>query len=245
MSKYLAKLKALREKDASPGNCQNCQNPGKVGFDSFDSPCGSGLLRPESPFTEAGEPNTTGCTHGHERAPETLDLAQARRDRFEERAAILEFDEGLPRAEAEAIAHREMAAGICETVQAERNPNHYASTLAALRAKCPAYVPEDRWRQAIEDATAFLSEWGERAQAFGWTARELFGLHPVPERPAANYSRLSRYDTMGLIWLLHGRPVTSLTEIEAAIEGVVKVYRKLNKPALGPLGDSLDDWGTL
>ena len=68
-----------------------------------------------------------------------------------------------------------MAAGICETVQAERNPNHYASTLAALRAKCPACVPEDRWRQAIEDATAFVSEWGERAQAFGWTARELFG----------------------------------------------------------------------
>jgi hypothetical protein len=170
---------------------------------------------------------------------------EGRRDRFEERAPILEFDAGLPRAEAEAIAHQEMAAGICETAQAEHDANPYTSVLAALRAKCPAYVPEDRWRQAIEDATAFLSEWGERAQAFGWTARELFGLHPVPERPAANYSRLSRYDTMGLIWLLHGRPVTSLTEMEAAIEGVVKVYRKLNKPALGPLGDSLDDWGTL
>jgi hypothetical protein len=185
-------------------------------------------------------------------APESLqgDLPQsveeeARRDRFEERAPILEFDAGLPRTEAEAIARREMAAGICETAQAEHGANPYTSVLAALRAKCPAYVPEDRWRQAIEDATAFLSEWGERAQAFGWTARELFGLHPVPERPAANYSRLSRYDTMGLIWLLHGRPVTSLTEMEAAIEGVVKVYRKLNKPALGPLGDSLDDWGTL
>ena len=93
------------------------------------------------------------------------------------------------------------------------------------------------------DATAFVSEWGERAQAFGWTARELFGLHTPPERPPANYSRLSRYDTMGLIWLSHGRPVTSLTEMEAAIQGVVKVYRKLNKPALGPVGDSLDDWG--
>ena len=163
----------------------------------------------------------------------TLDLAQARRDRFEERAAILEFDEGLPRAEAEAIAHREMAAGICETVQAERNPNHYASTLAALRAKCPAYVPEDRWRQAIEDATAFVSEWGERAQAFGWTARELFGLHPVPERPAANYSRLSRDDATGLIWLLRGRPVTALTAAEAAMRchsGATLTHRRQNEP---------------
>ena len=49
-------------------------------------------------------------------APESLqgDLppsveGEARRDRFEERAAILEFDEGLPRAEAEATARREMA----------------------------------------------------------------------------------------------------------------------------------------
>jgi hypothetical protein len=245
MSKYLAKLKALREKSASPGNCQNCQNSGRLGFDSFDSAYGSSLSRLERPITQADEPNTTGCTHGHERAPETLDLAQARRDRFEERAAILEFDEGLPRAEAEAIAHREMAAGICETAQAEHDANPYTSVLAALRAKCPAYVPEDRWRQAIEDATAFVSEWGERAQVFGWTECELFGLHPVPERPAANYSRLSRYDTMGLIWLLHGRPVTNLTETQAAIQGVVKVYRKLNKPALGPLGDSLDDFGAV
>ena len=36
---------------------------------------------------------------------------EARRDHFEERAAILQFDEGLPRAGAEAIAQREMATG--------------------------------------------------------------------------------------------------------------------------------------
>src|ERR1700693_4521364 len=34
---------------------------------------------------------------------------EARRNRPEERAAVLEFDQGLPRAEAEAIARREMA----------------------------------------------------------------------------------------------------------------------------------------
>ena len=50
----------------------------------------------------------------------------------------------------------------------------------------------------------------------------------------------------GLIWLLRGRPVVALTATEAAIKhqsGNITTYRKLNKPALGPLGDSLDDIG--
>src|SRR5262249_9492896 len=64
---------------------------------------------------------------------------EARRDRFEERAAILDFDEGLSRAEPEAVARREMMAG---------DPGSYASALAALSANCPAHVPEDRWHQA-------------------------------------------------------------------------------------------------
>jgi hypothetical protein len=85
--------------------------------------------------------------------------------------------------------------------------------------------------------------WGAQAGTVGWTARELFGLHPVTERPAPTFRRLSRYDSTGLIWLLQGRPVIGLTENEAAIQsaGAVVTYRKQRKPALGPLGDSLDD----
>jgi hypothetical protein len=51
---------------------------------------------------------------------------------------------------------------------------------------------------------------------------------------------------MGLIWLLTGRAVVAMTETTAAIQGATSLltYRKLNKPALGPLGDSLDDMGT-
>ena len=77
------------------------------------------------------------------------------------------------------------------------------------------------------------------------TRGELFGLHPVPKQPAPTFRRLSRYDTMGLIWLLQGRPVIGLTETTASIQGATAVltYRKLNKPALGPLGDSLDEMG--
>jgi hypothetical protein len=72
-------------------------------------------------------------------------------------------------------------------------------TVSTLITQCPAYVPEGCWQQAIADATAFISQWGAEAQAFPWTADELFGLHPVPEQPAANYSRLSLLDSMGLI----------------------------------------------
>jgi hypothetical protein len=122
---------------------------------------------------------------------------------------------------------------------------HYRDAFSTLRAQCPDHIDHDRWRQAIADATSFISEWGGQAQAFGWTARELFGLHTPPERPAASYRRLSRYDETGLIWLLRGRPVITLTETTAAIQAATGVlsYRKLSKPTLGPLGDSLDDMG--
>ena len=119
----------------------------------------------------------------------------------------------------------------------------YDGVLAALRSKCAELVEPERWLQAISDAEAFLAVWGAQARALGWNAGELFGLHPVPKQPAPTFRRLSRYDTMGLIWLLQGRPVIALTETTASIQGATAVltYRKLNKPALGPLGDSLDD----
>ena len=76
-------------------------------------------------------------------------------------------------------------------------------------------------------------------------ARDLFGLHKSPDQPHPSYRRLSRYDETGLIWLLQGRPVVALTDATAAIEnptGAITVYRRYDKPALGPVGDSLDDF---
>jgi hypothetical protein len=84
-----------------------------------------------------------------------------------------------------------------------------------------------------------LAKWGEQAEALGWTVRDLFGLHKPPEKPHPSYSRLSRYDETGLIWLLQGRPVVAITTIKNPIG--VTIYRKNYKPALGPTGDSLDD----
>jgi hypothetical protein len=129
--------------------------------------------------------------------------------------------------------------------QNRQNPPQYHHVLAVLDSRCPDHIEHNRWRQAVEDGGRFLGTWGEQAQVLGWTARDLFGLHQPPTNPAPMYRRLSRYDETGLVWLLEGREVVALTEETAAIRwpgGSVTIYRRDNKPALGPLGDSLDDF---
>jgi len=121
--------------------------------------------------------------------------------------------------------------------------NRFCRTFSALESRCPDHVPAMRWQQCVEDGRRFLATWGEQAQALGWTSADLFGLHKPPDKPHPSYRRLSRYDATGLVWLLVGRPVVVLTADTAAIEndtGNVTVFRKNNRPALGPLGDSLD-----
>jgi hypothetical protein len=110
-----------------------------------------------------------------------------------------------------------------------------------LEHRRPARIEPADSQEAIEDGHKFLAHRGMQSEALGWTARELFGLYQV--RPATSYSRLSRYDESGLIWLLRGHPVVALMEKEAAIQGAtaVLIYRKLRKPALGSVGGSLDD----
>jgi len=117
-----------------------------------------------------------------------------------------------------------------------------ASVLEALESRCPEHVDHADWQQAVEDGRRFLATWGKEATALGWTARDLFGLAAVPNKPAASYRRQSRYDETGLVWLLRGRTVLALTETTAAIEnpaGVVTIYYRHNKPAPGPVCDSL------
>jgi hypothetical protein len=160
-----------------------------------------------------------------------LDLARAVRERSEESEIRgVQFQpKGGPG----------IAPSTCEGL------NSLISLLSQLEARCPELVDPGSWQQAIEDGRRFLARWGEQAEGLGWSSRDLFGLAPVPDNPAANYRRLSRYDETGLIWLLRGRPMVALTADTAAIEnptGAVSIYRKNNKPALGPLGDSLDDF---
>jgi hypothetical protein len=123
--------------------------------------------------------------------------------------------------------------------------SRFGRTLSALEARCPDLVPVNRWQLALDDGRAFLARWADQAEALGWTARDLFGLQELPAKPHPSYSRLSRYDETALIWLLQGRPVVAITEATAAIQsptGAITIYRRHNKPALGPVGDTLDDF---
>jgi hypothetical protein len=117
----------------------------------------------------------------------------------------------------------------------EHDPGPYASALAALRAQCPAYVDAADWQRAIEDGRRFITQWGERAEALGWTSDDLLGLHSPPEKPAPNYRRLSRYDQLGLVWCLQSRPVVELTTTAATLRcpnGAHVTYRRRTEPAL-------------
>jgi hypothetical protein len=122
----------------------------------------------------------------------------------------------------------------------------YKKVFAVLQLRPPALVPIPRWRQCVEDGRRFLAKWGEQAEALGWSSADLFALHQPPAKPHPSYSRLSRYDATGLCWLLEGREMVALTADTATIKnpvsGAITVYRKHNKPALGPLGDTLEDF---
>jgi len=70
-----------------------------------------------------------------------------------ERAAICEFDGGMPREWAEGFAK-----------------------LQSLTP--PQSVSEQRWLQVIDDAGRFLDSWGPKLAALGWSIGEVFGVHP-------------------------------------------------------------------
>jgi len=77
------------------------------------------------------------------------------------------------------------------------------------------------WQLAIEDANRFINQWGGQAEALEWTDTDLFDLHQPPDKPGANYRRLSRLDQTGLIWFVRGRTVVALTASEAVIGAVL------------------------
>jgi hypothetical protein len=117
----------------------------------------------------------------------------------------------------------------CEKSEiSEIRPSPYEGPFRELERRCPEFVEAERWQQAVDDGHRFLASWGEQAHSLGWAARDLFGLHQPLEHPSASYNRLSRYDEMGLIWLLRKRVVVELTETAAAIRGAaaVLVYRR-------------------
>jgi hypothetical protein len=91
----------------------------------------------------------------------------------------------------------------------------------------PADMPAQRWVQFIDDAHRFVNHgWVTRAAALGWRTHDLFGCDSL--KP---YSRIDR---QGLLWLLNGRPLASLTADTAAIRTAsgahVTFYRHCSEP---------------
>jgi hypothetical protein len=79
----------------------------------------------------------------------------------------------------------------------------------------------DRWNHVLSDAENFMTRWGSAAHSLGWTALDLFGVHPAA--PAA------RFDVMGLLLLTQGSAVVALTTGAAMIRrpsGAVLTYRR-------------------
>jgi hypothetical protein len=105
-------------------------------------------------------------------------------------------------------------------------------TIGSLERMCPDYVTLPRWKQAVGDGHKFLSEWSRQAESLGWTGRDLFELHTPPAYPHPSYNRMSRYDRLGLIWLLDGNSVIALTETSATIKhksGSITTFRRAGK----------------
>jgi len=102
-------------------------------------------------------------------------------------------------------------------------PTPFGEALTELVNHRPEGVGEARWHEALRDGRSFVEMWGRQATDLGWTANDLFGLHPIVP--------LARYDAMGFVWLLHGRPIVALTATEATIRASFGATLSFRKPA--------------
>jgi hypothetical protein len=220
MNKYLAKLHSLQHgpgaENQKTHDPKEPSKPSKLGFEGFEGD-------PSVPFFE------------NRRAAKTNDRCAERIT--EDAKNATPSNPQNP----QNLGSQSVPAGACrvQVVELPATGGRYRRTFAHLLLKPPEHIPEDRWQQCVQDGRAFLAQWGEQAAQLGWTSADLFGLHKPPEQPHPSYSRLSRYDATGLVWLLQGRCVIALTESTATIKnatrGSVTIYRRYNKPALGPL----------
>jgi hypothetical protein len=74
----------------------------------------------------------------------------------------------------------------------------------------------------LSDAENFLSRWGSAARSLGWTALDLFGVHPIA--PAA------RFDVMGLLLLTQGGAVVALTADGATVRRTTGAALSYQRP---------------
>lgn len=105
-------------------------------------------------------------------------------------------------------------------------PSEWHAILAGLKERSsPDWMVPDRWEMLLRDAQRFLDRWSAMARAMGWTALDLFGVHPT--RP------LVRFDVMGLLLLLQGGEVAALAEESASIRRPSGAVFRFPRPAPG------------
>jgi hypothetical protein len=117
----------------------------------------------------------------------------------------------------------------CQQKEKSESGSPLAAALSDLERHRPEHIKAADWRHAVEDGRRFLVAWGEQAAALGWTATDIFALPPIPENPHPSWQRLARVDLLGLVWSLHGRPVTAVTAEAITIEmpagNLLRFYR--------------------
>jgi hypothetical protein len=121
---------------------------------------------------------------------------------FNERASIIEFDGGAPRAWAEALARLDPAHPPCD-------------------------IPQKRWVQFIDDCGRFLDGgWAPRAEALGWGPLDLFGCDR--HKP---YARVDRAGLLWLLNGRTLLALTANTAAIATATGGSLTFRRIpNEP---------------
>jgi hypothetical protein len=92
----------------------------------------------------------------------------------------------------------------------------------------PLMVSPERWATFCDDSRIFLaSDYALAAAQLGWSTVEVFGVHP--EKP------VERFDHAGLVWLLNGSHVVTLSASGAGTKSpagaMLSVYRRHSIPA--------------
>ncbi len=206
-----SKLPAQKQNSGRPQAC--AQGRGGVRARGAYSPS------PETPETPEKSASSDTCFSGSpsrnpEKERETGKVAALRATpgrsapdpaAFDERAAFLEYECGMPRAEAEAQARSEIGPIGAALSPVEELVSEWRDALTRIdfdRAPCPGYRA-DEWAQVRSRALAFLDDFGAQAVALGWTAPRLFGVHPE--------AGIVRVDACGALVLPGARDVRVLT----------------------------------
>jgi hypothetical protein len=156
-------------------------------------------------------------------SPLPLDWGQAVSSTGDRKSSHLEaVTEGVPSVPSVPIYFR-----IAQSVEIEGSVlAEWHAILAGLKRRGPAgWFSHEQWRGILFDAENFLTRWGSAAHLLGWTAIDLFGVHPVA--PAA------RFDVMGLIPILNGAEVLALTSQTATMRRVSSAVQTYRRPEGG------------